>query len=78
MDVRYPKRLLELHSDLPFLSERMKIDKCNKLACNLLNKKNTSYIYSLKQALNHGLKLKKIYRIIEFNQETWLKPYIEY
>ena len=77
MDVRYPKRLHELHSDLPFLSERMKIDKCNKLACNLLNKKNTSYIYSLKQALNHGLKLKKIYRIIEFNQETWLKPYID-
>ena len=77
MDVRYPKRLHELHSDLPFLSKRMKIDKCNKLACNLLNKKNTSYIYSLKQALNHGLKLKKIYRIIEFNQETWLKPYID-
>ena len=32
---------------------------------------------SLKQALNHGLKLKKIHRIIEFNQEAWLKPYIE-
>ena len=29
---------------------------------------------SLKQALNHGLKLKKIHRIIEFNQEAWLKP----
>ena len=33
------------------------------------------HINSLKQALNHGLKLKKIYRIIEFNQEAWLKPY---
>ena len=32
---------------------------------------------SLKQALNHGLKLEKIHRIIEFNQEAWLKPYIE-
>ena len=32
---------------------------------------------SLKQALNHGLKLKKIHRIIELNQEAWLKPYIE-
>ena len=31
VDVRYPKRLHELHSDLPFLSERMKNDKCNKL-----------------------------------------------
>ena len=42
-DVRYPKRLHELHSDLPFLSERMKIDKCNKLVCNLFNKKNTPH-----------------------------------
>ena len=78
VDVRYPKRLHELHSDLPFLSERMKSDKCNKLVCNLFNKKKyVAHIDSLKQALNHGLKLKKIYRIIEFNQEAWLKPYID-
>ena len=32
---------------------------------------------SLKQALNHGLKLKKIHRVIEFNKKAWLKPYIE-
>ena len=55
----------------------MKIDKCKKLVCNLLNKKKyVVHIKSLKQALNHGLKLKKIYRIIEFNQEAWLKQYI--
>ena len=35
------------------------------------------HIISLKQALNHGLKLKKIHRIIEFNQEARLKPYID-
>ena len=39
VDVKYLKRLHELHSDLPFLSERMKIDKCNKLVCNLSSKK---------------------------------------
>ena len=56
----------------------MKIDKCNKLVCNLFNKKKyVAHINSLKQALNHGLKLKKIHRIIEFNQEAWLKPYID-
>ena len=41
VDIKYPKRLHELHSYLPFLSGRMKIDKCNKLVCNLFNKKNT-------------------------------------
>ena len=78
VDVKYPKRLHELHSDLPFLSERMKIDKCNKLVCNLSNKKKyVTHINSLKQALNHGLKLNKIHRVIEFNQKEWLKPYID-
>ena len=31
----------------------------------------------MKQAINHGLKLKKIHRIIEFNQKEWLKKYID-
>ena len=56
----------------------MKINKCKKLVCHLRNKKKyVVHIKSLKQALNHGLKLKKIHRIIEFNQEAWLKPYID-
>ena len=56
----------------------MKIDKCKKLVCYLRNKKKyVLHIRSLKQALNHGLKLKKVHRIIEFNQEAWLKPYID-
>ena len=78
VDVKYPKRLHELHTDLPFLSKRMKVNKCNKLVCNLFNKKNyITHINSLKQALNHGLKLKKIHRFIEFNQKEWLKLYID-
>ena len=78
VDVKYPKRLHNLHSDLPFLSERMEINKCKKLVCNLYDKKKyVVHINSLKQALNHGLKLKRIHRIIEFNQEAWLKPYID-
>ena len=56
----------------------MKIDKCKKLVCNLRNKKKyVVHIKSLKQSLNHGLKLKKVHRIIEFNQEARLKPYID-
>ena len=78
LDIKYPKRLHELHSDLPFLSERMEVNKCRKLVCNLFNKKKyVAHINGLKQALNHGLKLKKIHRVIEFNQKEWLKPYID-
>ena len=68
----------KLHSDLPFLSERMKVNKCNKLFCNLFNKKKyVTHINSLKQALDLGLKLEKIHRVIKFNQKEWLKPYID-
>ena len=77
VDLKYPRKLHDLYSDLPFLPKRMKIDKCKKLLCNLRNnKKYFVHIWSLKQALNHGLKLKKVHRIIEFNQEAWVKPYI--
>ena len=60
VDVEYPKNLYDLHSDLPFLPERIKINRCNKLVCNLFDK-NNSVVHgrSLKQALNHGLILKK-------------------
>ena len=38
------KNYIDSHSDLPFSPKRMKIDQCKKLVCNLLNKKNMSYI----------------------------------
>ena len=66
-----------MHSDLPFLPERIKINKCSKFVCNLYDKKNyVVHIRLLKQALNHGLILKKVQRVIQFNQEAWLKEYI--
>ena len=78
MDIRYSKRLHDLHSDLPFLPERMEINKCKKLVCNLFNKKKyVIHVNSLKQVLSHRLKLKKIHRIIEYNQKEWLKTYID-
>ena len=78
VDIDYPSKLHKLHSDMPFLSERMKIDKTQKLVCNLRDKKKyVVHISILKQALNHGLKLKKVHRVIEFNQEAWLNKYID-
>ena len=35
------------------------------------------HIRALKQALNHGLILKKEHRVIQFNHKAWLKPYID-
>ena len=78
VDVKYLKKLPNLHSDLLLLPERMEINKCKKLVCNLYNKKKyVVHVNALKQALNHGLKFKKIHRVIEFNQKAWLKPYME-
>ena len=39
VDVDYPSKLYRLHSDMSFLPERMKIDKTQKLLCNLHDKK---------------------------------------
>ena len=69
-DVQYPEKLHKLHHDLPFLPERMKLEKVKKLVANLHDK--TEYlirIRNLKQALNHGLILKKVHRVIKFNQK---------
>ena len=34
-DIEYLKKLCMLHSDLPFLPEEMKINKCSKLVFNV-------------------------------------------
>ena len=75
--VDYPKSLYKFHNDLPFLPEKMRIKKCSKLVCNIYNKnKYFAHIRTLKQALNHGLIIKKVYKVIQFNQKAWLKSYI--
>ena len=77
-DVKYLKNVHDLHSDLPFLPEIMKINKCSKLVCSLYDKHNyVVHIRAVKQALNQGLTLKKVHRVIQFNQEAWLKEYID-
>ena len=54
------KNLFNLHSDLSFLPERKKSEKCKKLVCSIYDKaNNVVHIRALKQALNHGLILKK-------------------
>ena len=49
----------------------MKIKKVEKLVTNLHDKTEyVMHIRNLKQALNHGLVLKKLHRIIKFNQNA--------
>ena len=54
--IDYPKKLFNRHKDdFPFLPKREKINKCEKLACNLKDQeKYVVRISALKQALNHG------------------------
>ena len=78
VDVKYPEMIRMLQSDLAFLPERMKINTCTKLTHAIQNKENyVIHVRALKQAVNHGLKLAKVHRIIQFGQEAWLKPYID-
>ena len=78
VDIDYPKELFNLHKDLPFLPERKKVEKVEKLICSIEDKeKYVIHIRALKQALNHGLILKKVHRVIKFNQRAWLKPYVD-
>ena len=75
--VEYPKNLQNEHKDLPFLPEKIKINKQIKLTCNFYDK--TRYVVHIKllqQALNDGLKLKRVHRVIELEQSAWMKKYI--
>ena len=77
VNVQYHEKLHELHNDLPFLPEKMKIENVERLVTNLHDKTEyVTHIRNLKQALNHRLILKEVYRVIKFNQNDWLKPYI--
>ena len=68
----------KLHNDLPLLPERVKLEKVEKLAHNLHDKPEyIIHIRNLNQALNHRLVLKKVHRVIKFNQNAWLNRYID-
>ena len=60
VDIDYPKELFNLHKDFSFLPERKNVNQCEKLICSIEDKeKYVVHIRALKQALNHGLILKR-------------------
>ena len=78
VDVQYLGKIHDLCNDLPFLPERIKIEKVKELVTNLHDKSEyVVLIRNLKQELNYRLVLEKVHRVIKCDQEAWPKPYID-
>lgn len=80
VDLHYPRELHDDHNDYPFCPEKRSIAGVSqeKLMLTFYDKEKYVVHYSmLKLALEHNLVLKKVHRVLQFEQNTWLKPYIE-
>ena len=78
INIENPEKLDELHNDLPFLPKKIKIEIAEEPVANFFGKNEyVIHIRNLKQASNHGLVLKKVHKVVKFNQKAWLKLYIE-
>ena len=78
VDLEYPKELHDIHNNYPLAPERNTVNRVEQLIPNLSDKKKyILHCKNLKQHLDLGLNLIKIHRGISFNEEPWMKPYIE-
>ena len=86
VDVQYTENYINLIMTYHFYLKKRKLKKLckkafEKLVTNLHDKANyvilVIHIRKLKQALNNKLVSEKVDRVIKFNRNTWLKPYID-
>ena len=74
LDLEYRKELLDLHNYYILASERLMINKVEKLIPNLNDKeKHVMHSKNLKQHLDLDLRIKMIKKVISFKKEPWLK-----
>ena len=59
VNAQYPKELHELYHDLPFLPERMKIEKVEKLAANLHDKRICNTHKKFKTSIKSCISIEK-------------------
>ena len=79
VDLEYPKELHDLHNSYPLAPKKIKVVIVSKLIPTLYDKKITiCHIKNLQLYVDLGLKIKKIHRILEFDQKPWMKSYIEF
>lgn len=80
LDLGYPENLHDLHNDYPFCAENRNVPgtkNVRKLLLTPFDKSNYIIHYRmLKLALQHGLVLKKVHLVLQFEQSPWLKSYI--
>ena len=81
VDLDYPVELHDEHNDLPFCPQQLKTtagrNDPGKLIATLHEKKNYVVHYRYLQcALQNGLELVRIHRVLSFCQSKWLEPYI--
>ena len=90
VDVKYPRELQDLHNDLPFMHEKIRVKGptgagaaphgVEKLVPNLHDKKKyVIHVKALKQVLDHGLVLERIHRVVHSNNlHGCMKEYIDF
>ncbi len=78
VDLEYPEELHDLHKEYPLAPERLTIGKVKKLVPNLYDKeKYVVHHETLKQCLELGMKLTKIYKGVSFDEKDFMKSYID-